>query len=258
MSADSPSPVAAMYERLRALAPGWAVEVGRPMDGGWIRGDDFRDATTGPFSALLERIGARSRTDDRRTIAGSFALHFGWTSAMVIAPYLRFGCVPDCALENIAVRFNRSAYVDATAVYEARGTVAAAHPSASHGSMRVVPDEAALLRTLRDGLAAQGAPVVDALYRWSGFAERASWGVLTSLWATHFIAFWTDHDDQRPLARLLDAFFSGDDVVAEMRPAITPVASGAAVHLHLRRASCCRFYLVPGGGLCASCPLGAA
>jgi len=255
MSVTGASPVIAMYAQLRALHAGWGVELGRPTGSGWIAGDDFRDATSGPFRAVLDRIGTRSQTDDRRTIAGSFALHFGWTSAMAIAPFLRFRCVPDCSLGNIGIRFNQSAYVDGTAVYEARGMVVAGDPSAHHPSMRTVPNEAALLRALRDALVAQAAPVVEAVYRWSGFAERAIWGVLTSLWASHFIALSRDHDDQRPLAHMLDAFFTGEDVVAEMRPGVTPVDSGGKVHLHLRRASCCRFYLVPAGGLCVSCPL---
>lgn len=256
MSEPDRSPVAGIYQKLRALHAGWGVELGRPTGAGWVTGDAFRDATSGPFRALLERIGTRSQTDDRRTIAGSFALHFGWTSAMAIAPFLRFHCVPDCSLGNIAIRFNASAYVDGTAVYDARGTVVPDDPSAQHPAMRTVPNDQALLRALRDVLVAQSAPVVEAVFAWSAFAERATWGVLTSLWASHFIALWRVHDDQRPLARMLDDFFAGDDVVAEMRPEMTLVESGGSVHLHLRRASCCRFYLVPAGGLCASCPLG--
>lgn len=255
MSVAGESPVVGIYHALRALNNGWGVELGKPASPGWIAGDDFRDATTGPFNALLGRIGVRSQTDDRRTIAGSFALHLGWTSVMAIAPYVRFRCVPDVSLGNIAIRFNTSAFVEGTRVFDARGTVVVGDPRAQHASMRTVADDDALLRTLRAALVAQSAPVVETVYRWSGFAERAIWGVLTSLWASHFIALWPSRDDQRLLARMLDSFFTGDDIVAEMQPVVTAVESGGAVHLNLRRASCCRFYLVVGGSLCASCPL---
>ncbi len=174
---------------------------------------------------------------------------------MAIAPYLRFRCVPDVSLDNIAIRFNASAFVEGTAVYEARGTVAAGDPRAQQTSMSTVPDDHALLRALRVALVAQSAPVVATLYRWSAFAERAMWGVLTSLWASHFVALWPSGDDQRPLVQMLDAFFAGDDIVRAMRPDVTASESGGALHLQLRRASCCRFYLVRGGSLCASCPL---
>lgn len=257
MTNPGASPVAVIYDALRAEGGGWGAEVGRPQGPGWIAGDDFRDAGAGPFNTLLERIGVRSQTDDRRTIAGSFALHFGWTSAMAIAPFVRFRCVPNVSLGNIAIRFNRSAYVDGTAVFEAGGTVLSSAASARHSSMSTVASEHDLLRVLRDALVEQSAPVVKTVHGWSGFAERAMWGVLTSLWASHFIALWQPSDDQRELSRMLDEFFAGNDLAAEMRPNVTAVQSGGTVHLHHRRSSCCRFYLVPGGGLCASCPLAA-
>jgi hypothetical protein len=55
-------------------------------ESGWIDGTDLRDAGAGPFHALLRRIGDVARTTDRRTIAASFALRFGWSSAIAIAP----------------------------------------------------------------------------------------------------------------------------------------------------------------------------
>jgi hypothetical protein len=249
------SPVAEVYESLRALNASWSVELGRPEGAGWIAGDDFRNALSGPLNELLERIGARAKTDDRRTIAASFALRFGWSSAMAIAPYLRFGVVPDVALGNIALRFRESAFFECTAVYEPRGVVVASDPRADHPSMKMVRDETALLRALRDQLVEQAAPVVATMYEWSGFAERATWGMLTSSWASHFTGLWEARDDQRPLVEVLDRFFAGDDVVAGMRPGMNPVEYGGAIHLYQRRASCCRYYLLPEGDLCASCPL---
>ncbi|MEO7997123.1 MAG: (2Fe-2S)-binding protein, partial [Gemmatimonadaceae bacterium] len=43
--------------------------------------------------------------------------------------------------------------------------------------------------------------------------------------------------------------------VAEMRPIMREVSYAGDTHLYQRRASCCRFYLLPSGNLCASCPL---
>jgi len=43
---------------------------------------------------------------DRRTIAASFAMRFGWASGMAIAPYLRAGCVPDVSLDNASFKFS--------------------------------------------------------------------------------------------------------------------------------------------------------
>jgi hypothetical protein len=40
-----------------------------------------------------------------------------------------------------------------------------------------------------------------------------------------------------------------------MQPRLHAVGYRDATHVYQRRASCCRFYMVPEGELCASCPL---
>ena len=104
-------------------------------------------------------------------------------------------------------------------------------------------------------LVGQAAPVVATLEQWSGFARRGTWGQPTSAWAAQFMAIAEPRDDQRGLAPELDAFFAGDDLVAAMRPRMQAVSVDRATYLYQRRASCCRLYLLPGGELCASCPL---
>jgi ferric iron reductase protein FhuF len=204
---------------------------------------------------LLERIGERAKTADRRTIAASFALRYGWASAMAIAPYLRFRCVPDIALNNVSFKFRESTFFERTAMYEPRGTVVAGDTRAAHPMMATVADDAALLRHLRVALVSQSAPVVYALYEWSGFAPRGTWGMLTSSWASQFTTLCENRDDQRDVLPHIQGLFAGDDVVAEMQPTMRVVSHRGATHLYQRRASCCRYYLLPEGDLCASCPL---
>lgn len=221
----------------------------------WIDGTDLRDAGAGPFHALLRRIGDVARTADRRTIAASFALRFGWSSAIAIAPYVQSRWVPDIALDNVSFAFGRSTAFERAALRAVRGVMVAGDPRAADASMSTVPDADALRRALRDALVAQAAPVVAALERWSGFAPRGTWGQLTSAWATQFTAIAEPRDDQCGLGAELDAFFAGNDMVAAMRPRMHAVSVDGAMRLYQRRASCCRMYLLPGGSLCTSCPL---
>jgi hypothetical protein len=255
MDTTRPSPLVAIYAGLRALDASWQVELGRPAGPGWIAGTELRDATAGPFHALLVRIGERAKTADRRTIAASFALRYGWASAMAIAPYLKTGCVPDIGLDNVSFKFRESTFLERTAIHEARGTVVAGDVRAEHPSMTAVADADALRGALRGALVAQATPVVEALYAWSGFAPRGTWGMLTSSWASHFTSLGEPRDDQRGLAPELDALFAGDDIAAAMRPRMHAVTCGETTHLYQRRASCCRYYLLPAGELCTSCPL---
>jgi len=249
------SPVSAIYDALRALNPSWSVDVGKPCGPGWIAGAALRDASSGPFNALLLRIGERQQSTDKMTIAASFALRYGWASAMAIAPCLKYGCVPDVSFDNISLKFKASTFFERTAIHEARGTMIASDPAARHSTIVGVADPPALLRALRSALADQATPVVEALHAWSGFARRGTWGMLTSSWAAHITSLGGDSRDQRPALPILRDFFAGDDVVSIMQPRVHEVTCLGATHLYQRRASCCRIYLLPGQELCASCPL---
>ena len=255
MNSPGISPVAEIYDALGGLNASWGVEIIKPRGPGWIAGSDLRTAMTGPFNELLERIGERAKTDDRRTIAASFSLRYGWASAMAIAPYMKFQCVPDISLDNVSFKFRESTFFERTAMYEPRGTVIARDPRAAHPMMATVADDHALLRTLRTALVTQGTPVVQALHEWSGFAPKATWGMLTSSWASQFTGLCENRKDQRTVWPQLRGLFDGDDVVGEMQPRMNAVTWLDSTHLYQRRASCCRYYLLAEGDLCASCPL---
>jgi hypothetical protein len=255
MPPAAPSPLVPVFDDLRVREPRLHVELGPPAGPGWIAGADLRAAGSGPFHELLLRIGECARTADRRTIAASFAMRFGWASGMAIAPYLRARCVPDVSLDNTSFRFRASTFFEHAAIHDPRGWTVAGDDRATHPSIAAVSDGNALRRALRATLVDQSAAVVEALYAWSGFARRGTWGMLTSAWASQFTAIAEPNDDQRDLAPELDALFAGDDVVAAMRPRMHAVSMDGATHLYQRRASCCRLYLLPGGELCASCPL---
>ena len=255
MTTTEPSPLVGIYDALRAFDASWGVEITTPSGPGWIAGADLRAATRGPFNEILERIAVRAETPDRRTVAASFALRCGWASAMAIAPYLRYRCVPDISLENVSFKFRESTFLERTAIYEPRAIMIAGDPRAGHPLIATVADEGALLRALRAALVAQGTPVVRALHEWSGFSRRGIWGMLTSSWASQFTALCENRDDQRSVEPLLAGLFGGDDIVAEMQPRMRAVTYLNAIHLYQRRASCCRYYLLPKGDLCASCPL---
>ena len=250
-----PPPLVEIYDALRSGHGGPHVEVGRPTGPGWIAGADLRTAASGSFNDLLTRIGARDDPRDRRTVAASFALRFGWASGMAIAPFLRHRCVPDIALENVSFKFRPSTFFEHAAIHVPRGVVVAGDPRAVDPSVTTVADGAALIAELRRALVAKATPVVEALYAWSGFARRGTWGQLTSSWASQFTALCEDPLDHRAIRAPLESLFDGDDLVARMRPRLHEVRHGNAVHLFQRRASCCRYYLLPAGELCTSCPL---
>lgn len=253
-----------VYQALYERDPTWIVEMGEPRDGGWIRGEQLTRASEGPFHELLLRIGARMKSDDKRTIAASFLLRFGWASGMAIAPFLLYRCVPDVRLANVSFRFKPTTFFERAALHAPAGVMLTPSPlewssstarESTDPPVEQVDTETALIDRLRETLHAQAAPVLDALFAWSGFSRRGAWGLLTSSWASQFTTVCGRIGPQPVAVPLLDALFAGTDEVTRMRPRLHLVTLGDVTQVFQRRSSCCRYYLLPQGDLCASCPL---
>ena len=193
----APSPLVRVFDDLRTRDPRPARRARRPAGPGWIAGADLRAAGTGPFHALLLRIGECARTADRRTIAASFAMRFGWASGMAIAPYLRARCVPDVSLDNTSFKFAALDLLRACGDPRSARLGRGGRRSRDASAIATVADADALRRALRTALVDQAVDVVEALYQWSGFARRGTWGMLTSAWASQFTAIAEPRDDQR-------------------------------------------------------------
>ena len=255
MSCDT-SPVVAIFRELQAADPKWRVDVADPgAEVGWIRGTDFVRATEGPFNVLLRATGDRLGTHDRKTVAALFALRFGWAASVAIAPYLVHACVPDVGLDNISLKFKENTLYERSALHRPIATMLGDGQGATHPLIETVADRAALRRVLRHRLYEQTKPVVLALHEWSGFSVRGAWGMIISSWASQFVAVCDRQGGQAQAIPLLEELCSGDDDVARMQPRLHPVTLGTVTHVFQRRASCCRYYLLPKGSLCASCPL---
>ncbi len=252
---QAPSPMIAMYQALSARHPKWYVEIGQPRGPGWMPGTALMTASEGPFQALLVRIGERLQTADRRTIAASFALRYGWSSGVAMAPYLLYHCVPKIALDNVSFRFHDNTSFERVALDHPEGVMLPQDGVAPHPSIRWLSSPQALLEWLRTSLVQQAQPIVDALYEWSHFSMRGIWGMITSAWGSQFIHIFGEIGEQTHGLPCVRQFFEGHDVVSQMQPQFYPVTYQHVTHVYHRGASCCRYYLLRQGHYCASCPL---
>jgi len=251
----APSPIIAMYQELQTIRPNWYVEIGQPRGTGWILGTALMTAREGPFNALLCRIGEGLHTSDRRTIAASFALRYGWSSGVAIAPCLLYHCVPKITLDNVSFKFHENTAFERAALHQPEGVMLPQDGMAPHPSIQWLPSPQALLGWLRASLVQQAQPIVDALYEWSHFSMRGIWGMITSAWGSQFINIFGEIDEQQHALPYVRQLFEGNDVVSQMQPYFYPVTYQHATHVYHRGASCCRYYLLRQGQYCASCPL---
>ena len=216
---------------------------------------DLRTAIQGPFNALLSHIGETFHTSDRRTIAASFALCYSWSSGIAIAPYLFRQCVPKISLDNVSFKFHDNTFFEQAALHQPEGVMLQQEGLARHPFIQSLSSPKALLCWLRDSLVHQAEPIVEALYAWSGFSIRGIWGLITSSWGAQFINICGEIDGQEGGLPQVRQFFEGNDVVSQMQPHFYPVTYQNVTHVYHRRASCCRFYRIPQGEYCASCPI---
>lgn len=249
------SPIVAIYQALQAMQPTWYVEIGEPHGPGWMRGTALRTASEGPFHVLLTRIGERLHTADRRTIAAAFALRYGWSAGMAIAPYILRHCVPTIPLENVSFKFQDNTLFERVAIHEPAGVILPQGGRAPHPLIEWLPSHTALLGWLRTSLVHQAQPMVDTLSAWSRFSIKGLWGMITSSWGAQFINICGAIAEQTRGLQYVVPFFAGHDVVSQMQPHFYPVTSNTVTHIYHRRATCCRYYLLPQGQYCASCPL---
>jgi FhuF 2Fe-2S C-terminal domain len=249
------SPLIAIYLALRAIHPKWDVEIGQPHGPGWLPGTALTTANEGPFQALLARIGERLQTADRRTIAASFALRYGWSAGVAMAPYILYHCVPTIALNNVSFKFHENTAFEQVALHHPEGVMLLDNGVAPHPSMRWLSSPPALLAWLRRSLVQQAQVIVDALYAWSHFAVRGIWGMITSAWSSLCIHIFGEIGQPTHALSWLREFFHGDDVTAQMQPQLYSLTSQHITRVYQCGASCCRYYLVRQGQYCASCPL---
>lgn len=223
------------------MTPRWGVEFRRPVGPGWLRGEDLRNAGAGPFNAFLTELGRQGGTSDRRTIAASFALRFGWSSGAMIAAYVFHARVPKMALDNVSFFFSEGALFERLAV---------------HSAIDVASSPADLRRCLREDLIRQAEPVVEALSSWSHLSIKGLWGLILSSWGGQFVnALYASRHTAASTIACVRRFFEGDDVVGPMQPTLYPVTGRDVTGVYYRAAACCRHYLHAKRQYCAMCPL---
>jgi ferric iron reductase protein FhuF len=126
---------------------------------------------------------------------------------------------------------------------------------ATHPLMQWLPNQNVLVAWLRASLIQQAQPIVEALYAWSNFSIRGTWGMITSSWGSQFMNICNVITEQKHGLQYAKKLFEGNDLVAQMQPYFYPVRYKQVTHVYHRRASCCRYYKLPHGEYCASCPL---
>lgn len=230
------------------------IHLGPTAGEGWMTGRNLADAGCDPLNRLLQTLGERAKTDDRKIIAAAFAARLGWSSVAGILPCLLAGHVPRLPPENTSLKFGAHTLFEATAIHECKW-VASSSSRATPPSLLPMEYASEVFCHLSEELHRYSRPIVDALHEWSRFSKRGIWGQIYAGWGSVIHSAVTVVSPSAAALPYIQAFFATPMDDAGMAPEFYALTYQDMTRLFHRRSSCCLFYKLPQGSLCASCPL---
>lgn len=230
-----------------AIAVQRSFSVGEQPEPGWIRGADLLSPATGIFQGLLQAIGSGIGTKNKRVIAASFALRYGWSAGAPLQAYIAQHQVMNLALDNISLHFCDAGLYREYSLHRAEVVFQCE-------SCNVADREVAL--HMAEQLYAQAEPVIEALHEWSRFSRRALWAMTVSSWASQSVRVAeTVLGDRNKGYTIAEHLLSYNPNLYRNKPVFYSVQHGMEQRLFQKRAACCLYYLGPERSFCTSCPL---
>jgi len=243
------------------------ADAGGPTAEPWIGQPDLLQPESAPLAALLARFAAQGFAANRRAVAASLLLRFGWASGFAIASYLACERVPvlsEYALQFSARTLLRKLWIRAARFHGYSSDPLAGAPDwAGAVSDDEAPEDAfsaarrgiALRRRLLESLLSFSEPLVATYHDWSGFSRHALWSMVVSSWGAQFTSVARQLGDADWGIAEARALFAQHPEITRAAPELYEVSAGEMACTCQRRAACCLFFKSPGRAFCASCPV---
>jgi len=217
---------------------------GKPSGEGWITGEELLLPFEGRFQHLLTELGHQMNTTNRKIIAASFALRYGWSAGVPIGIYMTYGKMVDVSVCNISLKFS------STSLYEN-------YSFHDMNTLETIMGEKPVdATTVASELYKQTAPIVQELHTWSRFSKRAIWSMIVSSWSSQCIDMAESALDDRNLGyELAEKILRYNPDLYKNKPVFYSVQHGETRRIFHKRYGCCLYYIGPDRGFCTSCPL---
>jgi hypothetical protein len=237
-------PVAApaLHDLRAAVAPligALRIELDPPDRNGWVDGPALCNPDTGPLADLNMRFVAAGFGVNRRAVAASLLLRYGWAAGFAIAVWLTRREI--VRIDRFALKFSEWTLVEGLWIQEADILA-----GLSEDEGRV-----ALLASLIDFTE----PLIACQHRWSRFSRHALWAMVTSSWAAQFAAIGSRIGCEDAAVAEARTLMARDPEIAAAAPALYTVSAGRRAQTCQRRAACCLYFKGPRKHFCASCPI---
>jgi len=219
----------------------------------WIFAGDLGDPDAGPLKALFDRFAGGGFGSNRRAVAASLLLRYGWGAGGQIAAYLALGRT--LRLTDFALQFSASTLIKGVWVREAEVGGLAGDPLATACDWTGVVAPQALRLRLLESLVDFTAPLVDSQHAWSRFSRHALWAQVASSWAAQFAAIGERIGERAWAVAEGREILALHPEIAAAAPEVYEVRGGRQSKVCQRRAACCLYFKGPRRHFCASCPI---
>ena len=220
---------------------------GKPNGSGWIDGTALADPQNSLFQQLLQQIGATINTNNKRVIAASFALRYGWSSGAPLHYFMNHGTVMDLSLDNISLQFCRSGLYQHYSFHSA---------DSLHKQDVINTQDETQITAMAEQLYSQATQIVEALHSWSRFSRRAIWAMIVSSWSSQCVrmaeSIWKNRNAGYVMAEKMLQY---RPELYRNKPIFYSLQYNTEQRLFQKRHACCLYYLGPDRSFCTSCPL---
>jgi hypothetical protein len=206
---------------------------------GWIDEIALSDPETGPLADLNARFVAAGFGTNRRAVAASLLLRYGWAAGFIIAAWLARRDVVH--IRRFGLKFSAMTLVEALWVQDAQ-IVSGLDEADGH---------AALLASLVDFTE----PLIASQHHWSRFSRHALWAMAASSWAAQFATIGRRIGCEDAAVAEAQRLMAGHAEIAAAAPQLYAVRAGRRAQTCQRRAACCLYFKGPRQHFCASCPI---
>jgi hypothetical protein len=205
----------------------------------WIDDAALGDPETGPLADLNARFVAAGFGVNRRAVAASLMLRYGWAAGFIIAAWLARREI--VRIDRFALKFSSMTMVEAVWIRDAR----------------ILPDrgEEEGRHALLESLLAFTEPLIASQHHWSRFSRHALWSMVTSSWAAQFAAIGERLGRRDEAVEEVRRLMGRDPEIAAAAPRLYEVEAGRRTQTCQRRAACCLYFKGPRQHFCASCPI---
>jgi hypothetical protein len=211
-----------------------------PIDrDGWVDDAALGNPDAGPLADLNARFVAAGFGANRRAVAASLMLRYGWAAGFTIAAWLTRREV--VRIDRFALKFSSMTMVEALWIQDAR-------------ILRDLGEEEGR-HALLESLLAFTEPLIASQHHWSRFSRHALWSMVTSSWAAQFASIGDRLGQRAPAVAEAERLMGRDPEIAAAAPRLYEVQEGRRSQTCQRRAACCLYFKGPRQHFCASCPI---